>query len=107
VDGDTRELGAASFDFTGVDPDANVEADLAGGKVQLDDTRGLRRASGLLDAQMGVPIIVTFVPVAVLIEPTFCEGRQRDRQRRQSDRRVELRRADPRGVRRRSLDPQT
>jgi hypothetical protein len=38
VDGDTRELGAASIDFTGVDPDANVEADLAGGKVQLDDT---------------------------------------------------------------------
>jgi hypothetical protein len=31
VDGDTRELSAASFDFTGVDPDANVEADLAGG----------------------------------------------------------------------------
>jgi hypothetical protein len=30
VDGDARELGTASFDFTGVDPDANVEADLAG-----------------------------------------------------------------------------
>jgi hypothetical protein len=29
VDGDARQLGAASFDFTGVDPDPNVEADLA------------------------------------------------------------------------------
>jgi hypothetical protein len=31
VDGDAGELGAASFDFTGVDPDPNVEADLACG----------------------------------------------------------------------------
>src|SRR4029450_5075718 len=31
VDGDARELGGASFDFTGVDPDPDIEADLAGG----------------------------------------------------------------------------
>ena len=31
VDGDARELGTASFNLTGVDPDPNVEANLAGG----------------------------------------------------------------------------
>jgi hypothetical protein len=30
VDGDAAELAAAAFDFTGVYPDPNVEADLAG-----------------------------------------------------------------------------
>ncbi|HET6773552.1 MAG TPA: hypothetical protein VFH36_09590 [Acidimicrobiales bacterium] len=38
VDGDACELGAASFDFTGVDPDPDVEADLAGGVADRGPT---------------------------------------------------------------------
>jgi hypothetical protein len=38
VDGDAGELGTASFDFTGVDPDPHVEADLAGGVADRGPT---------------------------------------------------------------------
>jgi hypothetical protein len=38
VDGDAGEVPAASFDFTGVDPDPNVEADLAGGVADRGPT---------------------------------------------------------------------
>ena len=43
MDGDASELGAAPFDFAGVDPDADVEADLAGG---ITDRRPAADRSG-------------------------------------------------------------
>jgi hypothetical protein len=39
LDGDARQLGATSFDVTGMDPDRDVEADLAGGVADRGPTR--------------------------------------------------------------------
>jgi hypothetical protein len=47
VDGDARQLGATSFDFTGVDPDPYVEADLASGVADRGPTTD--RAGGAVE----------------------------------------------------------
>jgi hypothetical protein len=47
VDGDARQLGAASFDFTGVDPHSDIEADLAGGVADRGPTTD--RAGGAVE----------------------------------------------------------
>ena len=47
VDGDARHLGAASFDFPGVDTDPDVEADLAGGVADRGPTTD--RAGGSVE----------------------------------------------------------
>jgi len=57
VDGDACEFGGASFDLTGVDPDPNVDADLAGGVADRGAATDGRRLESVFGSEN-----VAFVP---------------------------------------------
>ena len=71
VDGDACEFGATSLDFTGVDPDPNLEADLAGGVA--DRGAATDGAGGAIedgeDAVTGELLLVPREPRQLMVGP--------------------------------------